>query len=97
VAKFVTLWQFTDQGIRNVKDSPARVKAANKKAESMGMKVIATLYTQGPYDLITISEVSDEKMANAFALATVAQGNVRSTTMRAFDPDEFEAIVKMMP
>ena len=61
----------------------------------MGMKVIATLYTQGPYDLITISEVSDEKMANAFALATVAQGNVRSTTMRAFDPDEFEAIVKM--
>ena len=97
MAKFVTLWQFTDQGIRNVKDSPARVKAANKKAESKGMKVIATLYTEGPYDLITISEVSDEKLATAFALATLAQGNVRSTTMRAFDPDEFEAIVKMMP
>ena len=66
-------------------------------ADSIGIKTIATFYTQGPYDLITISELSDEKLANAFALATVAQGNVRSTTMRAFDPDEFEAIVRMMP
>jgi uncharacterized protein with GYD domain len=97
MARYVTLYQFTDQGIRNVKDSPARLKAAIKQAESMGMTIVAAHYTQGPYDLITVSEVSDEKKATAFALATAAQGNVRSTTMRAFDPDEFEAIVKMMP
>ena len=97
MAKYVTLYQFTDQGIRNVKDSPARFKAAVKNAETMGMKMIAAYYTEGPYDLVTISEVSDEKKATAFALATAAQGNVRSTTMRAIDPDEFEAIVKLMP
>jgi uncharacterized protein with GYD domain len=97
MAKYVTLYQFTDQGIRNLKDSPARLRAAIKKAEGLGMKMIAVYYTEGPYDLIAISEAPDEKVATAFALATAAQGNVRSTTMRAFDPDEFEAILKLMP
>ena len=97
MAKYVTLYQFTDQGIRNVKDSPARLKTAIQKAEGMGMKMIGAYYTQGPYDLIAISESADEKVATAFALATAAQGNVRSTTMRAYDPDEFQAIVKLMP
>lgn len=97
MARYVTLYQFTDQGIRNVKDSPGRLKAAIKKAEGMGMKMIGAYYTEGPYDLIAISEAADENVATAFALATAAQGNVRSITMRAHDPDEFEAIVKMMP
>ena len=97
MARFVTLYSFTDQGIRNIKESPSRVKAAIKKAESMGMKMIAVYYTEGAYDLVVISEASDEKAATAFALGTAAQGNVRSTTMRAFDVEEFEAIVKLMP
>lgn len=94
MAKYVTLYQFTDQGIRNVKDSPARLKAGIQKAESMGMKVLGAYYTQGLYDLVVISEAADEKVATAFALGTAAQGNVRSTTLRAFDAAEFEAIVK---
>jgi uncharacterized protein with GYD domain len=97
MAKYVTLYQFTDQGIRNVKDSPARLKAAITKAEGMGMKMIGAWYTEGPYDLVVVSEIADDKVGTAFALATAAQGNVRSTTMRAHDPDELEAIVKMMP
>jgi uncharacterized protein with GYD domain len=94
--RYVTLYQFTDQGIRSVKDSPARLRAAIKKADSIGLKIVASYYTQGPYDLVVISEAPDEKTATAFALSTAAQGNVRSTTMRAHDPDEFEAIVKVM-
>jgi len=97
MAKYVTLYQFTDQGMRNVKDSPARLKAGIQKAESMGMKVLGAYYTQGQYDLIVISEAADEKAATAFALANAAQGNVRSITLRAFDAAEFEAIVKHMP
>jgi uncharacterized protein with GYD domain len=97
MARFITLYQFTDQGIRDVKDSPARLKAAIKKAEGLGMKMIGAYYTEGAYDLIAISEAADEKVATAFALATAAQGNVRSVTMRAHDPDEFEAILKMVP
>lgn len=97
MARYVTLYQFTDQGIRNVKDSPARLKAAIKKAEGIGMKMLGAYYTEGAYDLIAISEAPDEKIATAFAIATAAQGNVRSTTMRAHTPDEFEAILKLMP
>jgi uncharacterized protein with GYD domain len=97
MARYVTLYQFTDQGIRNVKDSPARLKAAIKKAEGMGMKMIGAYYTEGAYDLVVISESADEKVATAFALATAAQGNVRSTTMRAYDPEEFEGILRKMP
>jgi uncharacterized protein with GYD domain len=96
MAKYVTLYQFTDQGIRGVKDSPARLKAGIQKAESAGMKILGAYYTQGQYDLVVISEAADEKTATAFALAQAAQGNVRSTTLRAFDPAEFEAIVKLM-
>jgi len=97
MTRYVTLYQFTEQGIRNVKDSPARLKAAVKKGESIGMKIVGAYYTEGPYDLVVISEAADEKAATAFALGIAAQGNVRSTTMRAYEPDEFDAIVKMMP
>jgi uncharacterized protein with GYD domain len=97
MARYVTLYQFTDQGIRSVKDSPARLKAAIKRGEGMGMKILAAYYTEGPHDLVVISEASDEKSATAFAIALAAQGNVRSTTMRAHTADEFEAILKMMP
>ena len=69
MARYVTLYQFTDQGIRNVKESPARLKAAIKKAEGVGMKMVGAWYTEGPYDLVVISEVADDKVATAFALA----------------------------
>ena len=97
MAKYVTLNNFTDQGIRAVKESPSRAKAAIEAAEGMGVRVLGVYYTQGPYDIIVISEADDEKAATAFGLATGAQGNVRSTTMRAWDPDEFAEIVALMP
>lgn len=97
MAKYVTLYQFTDQGIRSVKGSPARLKAAIQKAESLGMKVLGAYYTLGQHDLVVISEAPDENLATAFVLTQASQGNVRSTTMRAYDPAEFEAIVKLMP
>jgi uncharacterized protein with GYD domain len=97
MAKYATLYNFTDQGIKAVKDSPARVKAAIAAGEAVGMRILGVYYTQGPYDMIVISEADDEKAATAFALATAAQGNVTSITMQAWDPDEFGEIVALMP
>jgi uncharacterized protein with GYD domain len=94
MATYVTLYQFTDQGIRNVKDSPGRLKDGIDKANAAGMKVLGAYYTQGPYDLVVISQADDENKAAAFALSIGMQGNVRSTTMRAWDANEFEQIVK---
>ncbi|HEX6463893.1 MAG TPA: GYD domain-containing protein [Vicinamibacterales bacterium] len=97
MAKYVTLFRFTEQGIRSVKESPSRLKAMTKKAEAAGVRVIAAFYTQGPYDGVLISEAADEKKATALVLGNAAQGNVTTTTMRAFDVEEFEQIVKLIP
>lgn len=95
--KYITLYRFTQQGARNVKESPDRVAAAVEKGREMGMKVLSTHYTEGPWDLVVVSEAEDEKKATAFALTILGQGNVESTTMRAWDPDEFREIVSLMP
>ncbi len=97
MATYATLYNFTDQGIKAVKQSPTRLKAAIQAAENAGMKVHAAYYTVGPYDLVVISESDDEKAASAFTLSTGSLGNVRSLTMRAWTPSEFEDIVALMP
>ena len=97
MALYVTLYNFTDQGIRAVKESPARLQAAIKAGKKVGVKVLAAYYTQGPYDLVIVSDVENEDAANAFTLSIGAQGNVRSITMRAWNPDAFGKIVSTIP
>jgi uncharacterized protein with GYD domain len=97
MAKYVTLYKFTDQGIRNIKDSPERVQAAAAAWEAMGGKLLGVYSTQGPYDLVAISETDDEEMAAAFALSMGALGNVTTLTMRAFDTEEYARIISKMP
>jgi len=97
MATYVTLYRFTDQGIRNVKDSPKRLEQAIKAGEAMGMKVLGAYYTVGEYDLVVISETDDETVGIAHTLAVGALGNVRSTTMKAFTAAEFAAIIQKMP
>lgn len=91
---FVALYKFTDQGIRNVKDSPNRLDTAIKGAEALGIKVLGAYYTLGEYDLVVVSEVTNEEVAVAHTLTQNSLGNVRSITMRAFTPAEFAEIVK---
>lgn len=95
--RYVTLYRFTDQGFKNVKKSPDRLAAAIDEAEKVGLKILSAHYTQGPYDLVVVSEAEDEEKAAAFALATAAQGNVQSTTMRAWEADGFRRLIDMMP
>ncbi len=97
MAMFVTLYTFTDQGIRNVKNSPDRLETAIKAAEKAGIKVLGAYYTLGEYDLVVISEVANEEAAVAHTLATASLGNVRSNTMRAFTPTDFAKIIKKIP
>lgn len=97
MAKYVTLYKFTDQGIRNIKNSPERVRQASAAWEAMGGKLLGIYSTQGPYDLVAISETDDVELAAAFALSLGSQGNVTTLTMRAFDPDEYERIISKIP
>jgi uncharacterized protein with GYD domain len=91
---YVTLYNFTDQGLRNIKDTVKRVEAAKKAAAAMGATIKEVVWTQGQYDMVAITEVSDEVAATAFGLHTLTHGNVRAQTMRAFTAAEMEKILE---
>jgi uncharacterized protein with GYD domain len=82
VPHYVTLIKWTDQGIRNVKDSPKRAEAARKLAEAEGGK-LTLYYTMGRYDLVGIAEARDDETMNRILLRIAVQGNVRTETLKA--------------
>lgn len=90
---YVSLINWTDQGIRAFKDTVDRAEAGKQLAGSFGGSLKEIYWTIGPYDIVVVSEAPDDETATAFALTLSAQGNVRTTTMRAFDGEEMRAIV----
>ena len=96
MAAFVTLMNFTDQGIRNVKESPARFEAFKAMAEKLGVTVKSVYYTVGTYDLVLVTEGSDEAAMTAL-LKAGSLGNVRTQTLRGFSVDEMKKIIGAMP
>jgi len=93
---FVTLYNFTEQGLKTIKDTVKRTEAAKKAAEAQGIRVKEVLWVEGQYDLVVISEASDETKATAFALSTLKLGNVRGQTLRAFTATEMQKILEQV-
>jgi uncharacterized protein with GYD domain len=94
--RYVVLYKFTAEGAKNIRDTVKRARQTREQTEKRGFKVQALLWTQGPYDLVSIIEApSEEAMMGAMA-NVVAAGNVSSTTMRAFDDKEMEAVLKQV-
>ena len=93
MAMYVSLLQFTEQGIRNVKDTIKRAAAATAEAEKMGLKVTDSFWTMGAYDVVLLLDGPDDATMTAFALKLGALGNVKTQTMRAFRREEMEAIL----
>ena len=94
---YVVLYQLTDQGIKNIKEAPQRIEENTKAFEAAGGKVTGFYSVMGEYDYVGIGECPNDEMAVAFALALGAQGNARTTTMKAFTMDEFAEIIKKLP
>ena len=94
---YTILYKFTDQGIRDVKDTVKRVRALKAAASAVGIHVIGVWWTLGQYDLLAIAEAPDDETGARFLLATGMQGNVRTETMHAFSEDEMERIVQGLP
>lgn len=97
MALYVVLYRLTEQGIRNVKDSPDRIDKGIKAAESMGGKVIGFYSTMGEYDYVSIGEFPNDELAAQFLLALGSSGNVTTTTLKAFSIDQFKEIVSKLP
>lgn len=91
--KYVALASFTDQGIRNVRDTVRRADGVRDAARRFGCELSQIYWTLGEHDLVTIIDAPDEASATAFALAIGSAGSVRTHTMRAFTREEMTAIL----
>ncbi|HLF73090.1 MAG TPA: GYD domain-containing protein [Anaerolineales bacterium] len=97
MATYISLIKYTQQGIQNIKDSPARLDAAKKAFQGMGAEVKQFYLVMGQYDLVILFEAPDDETAAKLVLATGSLGNVSTQTMRAFTEDEFRKIVAGLP
>jgi uncharacterized protein with GYD domain len=93
---YVVLANFTDQGVKNAKDSPKRAEAFRQMAKTFGVTVKDIFWTQGRYDIVTIVEAPDELSATALNLSLSALGNIRTESLRAFSSAEMMTIVAKM-
>ncbi len=96
MATFVVIAGFTDQGIRNVKETISRAEVFKKMAEKTGVTVKDMYWTIGRHDIIAICEAPDDEAATTLMLSTAARGNVRTETLRAFSFDEMQRILGKM-
>ena len=94
--KYVILLNWTEQGVKNVKETVNRYQAAERLAEGKGVKFDSVFWTTGPYDLVAVADAPDGETATAFSLQLAAGGNLRTITMRAFNEDEMTGIIAKM-
>ncbi len=94
MATYVSLCNFTEKGAHEIKDTVKRVEAAKAAAKQLGATIKEVLWLQGQYDIVVISEGSDEIALNALFLNTIKAGNIRAQTMRAFTAGEMAKILE---
>jgi uncharacterized protein with GYD domain len=94
---YLSLISWTDQGIKTVKDSPARLDAAKAAITAAGGRLIFFYSLMGEYDLAILTEFADDETATRVLLAQGAAGNIRTTTFKAFQESEFRALIASMP
>ena len=97
MATYISLWNFTDQGIRAVKDTTKRAGIMKELAQNAGVTVKDIYWTLGTYDGVVIFEAPDEETLAAVGLALGALGNVRTQTVRALSLDEMNAVLGKLP
>jgi uncharacterized protein with GYD domain len=93
---YVVLAKFTDQGVKNAKDSPKRAEAFKQMAKTFGATVKDIFWTQGRYDIVMTVEAPDEHSATALNLSLSALGNIRTESLRAFSSEDMMKIVAKM-
>jgi uncharacterized protein with GYD domain len=93
---YIGLMKLTHQGTKDIMNAPARIEEAVNLYQKMGGKVIGVYLVMGEYDFVTIGESPSDEIQTAFALALSSQGNVKTTTMKAFTAKEVPAILNML-
>jgi uncharacterized protein with GYD domain len=97
MATYLMLVRYTQKGIKNIKQSPARLDEAKKAAKAVGAQIKEFYLVMGRYDIVIVLEAPDaETMANC-ALSLSSKGNVTTETLRAFTEDEYRKIIGALP
>jgi uncharacterized protein with GYD domain len=98
MANYVVFFGYTEQGIKNIKDSPARIETTKKTFESIGAKVKDFYLVMGMdgYDTMFIVEAPDDETIVQASLKVGSQGNVHTDSHRAFSADEFRKIASRL-
>jgi uncharacterized protein with GYD domain len=94
---YVSFVKWTEQGIRNAKDSPKRIDAFEAAVKAAGGKLKDIYLVTGEFDLLVITEAPNDEAVARLSLATAMQGNVRTMTSRAFTREELAKIVSSLP
>lgn len=93
---YLIMGKFTDQGIKNVRETTARADRFREIAKQCGVEVRETMWLMGEYDVINIVEAKDEESLAALLLKVGAWGNVKTTTYRAFSKNDMDAVIAKM-
>jgi uncharacterized protein with GYD domain len=93
---YVVLVNWTDQGIRNVKQTIERTDHGGELAEKHGLKLKQVYWTVGAYDMVTVFEAPDDEAISAHLLEIGSLGNIRTTTLRAYGREEMSGILQRL-
>ena len=94
---YISLLNFTQQGIEKIKESPARLDRARQAFKAMGAELKAFYLVMGQYDAVVISEAPNDETVGKLVLMIGAQGNIRTETLRAFTEDEYRKMIAALP
>ena len=90
---YVVLVRFTDEGVRTIKDGPARLEQARKDFEAAGAEMKDFYLTLGAYDAVAIIEAPDDDTMARMSLSIGSRGTSRTETLRAFGSDDYGRLV----
>ena len=93
---YISLIDFTDQGIRTVTETVDRAAKFGELAQKYGASLERVYWTVGPHDIVAIIEAPDDESATALLLETGSLGNIRTTTLRAYDRDQMSGIIQRL-
>ena len=94
---YISLIRYTDQGARNIKESPKRLDAAKKAFQAAGGELKQWYLALGRYDAVVVSEGPDDETAAKLNLAVGAKGSVRTETLRVFTEEEYRKLIAALP
>ena len=93
---YITLANWTEQGVKSVKDSPKRIEQGRQMAATFGGKLEAFYYTMGRYDFIFVTEFPNDESAAKFLYSLGRLGNLKSHTLKAFTQDEGVKVINSL-